>query len=146
MISISAYSEELESLKQLVNRKPLFFSDKSDTQMVATRCSALYIILSSRAEDPSNSKDLKTLSEAYINKAVVYSQARAVLSKAANMREYSRDQQKYFAKSYADMTLDNWKRYDDILKGIVNEDLNVCEDNYPYFKKLAINLSKEIKK
>ena len=142
MISISAYSEELESLKQLVSRKPLFFSDKNDTRVIANRCSALYVILSSRVEGLSNSKDLKTLSEAYINKAVVYSQVREALSKEDNMRELSRIQQKDFAKRYADMTLSNWKRYDDILKGIVNEDLNVCEDNYPYFKKLAINLSK----
>ena len=142
MISISAYSEELESLKQFISRKPLFFSDESDTQVIANRCSALYVILSSRVE---NSKNLKSLSEIYINKAIVYSQVREILSKANNIKELSRNQQKYFAKRYADITLKNWKEYDDILNGIVNEDLNVCEDNYPYFKKLAINLSKEIK-
>lgn len=142
MISISAYSEDLESLKQITGKKPLFILDKHDSQMVATRCSALYIILSVRAENSLNSKDLKTLSEAYINKAVVYSQVKEVLFKADNMEEFSKDQQKYYAKKYADITLNNWKKYDNILNGIVNEDLNVCENNYPYFKKLAINLYK----
>jgi transketolase len=35
-ITSSLYAAELEPLKQFINRKPLFFSDKNDTEMLAS--------------------------------------------------------------------------------------------------------------
>ena len=146
MLSISAYSKELEGLNQLVSRNPLFLSDKSDVQIIASRCSALYLVLNFRAEEAFQSKDPKGIASEYLEKASVYNQVREVLCKAENMSQLCINQQKDFSKSYADITVNNWKKNSDLFNGIVNNDLNVCDDNHPFFKRLARNLSKEIKK
>ena len=141
-ISSSLHAKELESLKEFINRKPLFLSDKNDTEFVASRCSALYLVLSSRTEG-SKSIELQSVTKEYANRADAYDQVREVMSKVTKS---SNMQQKDFAKHYADITLMNWKQYNDIFKGMVNDDLDVCRNNYPHFKMLATNLSKEIKK
>jgi hypothetical protein len=140
--SMPLHAAELEPLKQFINRKPLFLSDKNDTELVASRCSALYLVLSSRTEG-SKSNELQGIAKEYANRANTYDQVREVISKVTKS---SNMQQKDFAKSYGDITLMNWKKYNDIFKGMVNDDLDVCRNNYPQFKKLATNLSKEIKK
>ena len=140
--SMPLHAAELEPLKQFINRKPLFLSDKNDTELVASRCSALYLVLSSRTEG-SKSNELQGIAKEYSNRAEIYDEVRDVISKVTKS---SNSQQKDFAKSYRDITLMNWKQYNDIFKGMVNDDLDVCRDNYPQFKKLATNLSKEIKK
>ncbi len=90
---------------------------------------------------------MQGMTKEFVDRAATYEQVREVLSRATDLRgELARNQQKDFAKSYADITLVNWKKNGDIFEGMVNDDLNVCQDNYPYFKKLATNLSKEIKK
>ena len=141
-ISCSLHAAELESLKQFINRKPSFLSNKNDTELVASRCSALYLVLSSRTEG-SKSTGLQGIAKDYANRAGAYDEVREAISQVTKS---SNTQQKDFAKSYRDITLMNWKQYNDLFKGIVNDDLDVCRDNYPYFKKLATNLSKEIKK
>lgn len=147
VIPLYSYAAELEPLKQFINRKPQFIVDKSDVQFVATRCSALYLVLSSRTDEASKAKDMQGMTKEFVDRAATYEQVREVLSRATDLRgELARNQQKDFAKSYADITLVNWKKNGDIFEGMVNDDLNVCQDNYPYFKKLATNLSKEIKK
>jgi hypothetical protein len=146
-IPLSSSAAELEPLKQFINRKPQFISDKSDAQFVATRCSALYFILGSRAEEASKTKDVQNIAKDYTERAVIYEKARAIFSRVAYLKgELSNAQQKDFAKSYTDITLVNWKKSGDIFEGMVNDDLGVCRDNYVYFKKLATNLSKEAKK
>ena len=142
-ISYPIDAAELEPLKQFINRKPLFLSDKNDTELIASRCSALYLVLSSRAETVPKSKELKDIATDYGDRAGVYNEVREVISKVTKSPQ---NQQKEFAQSYADTTLKNWKQSNDIFKGIVNDDLDVCRDNYAYFKKLAVNLSKETKK
>ena len=109
---------------------------------MASRCSALYLVLSSRTEG-SKSNELQGIAKEYSNRAEIYDEVREVISQVTKS---SNSQQKDFAKSYRDITLMNWKQYNDIFKGMVNDDLDVCRDNYPQFKKLATNLSKEIKK
>jgi hypothetical protein len=142
-ISCALHAAELEPLKQFINRKPLFLSDKNDIKFVASRCSALYLVLSSRAEGVSELKELRDIAGEYADRAVTYDQVREIVSKVT---EPSTAQQKEFARSYADITLTNWKQSGDLFKGIINDDLDVCLDNYPYFKKLAVNLSKDIRK
>jgi hypothetical protein len=114
---------------------------------MATRCSALYFLLSARIEEASKAKDMQGMNKEFVDRAATYEQVREVLSRATGLRgEPSRNQQKDFAKSYADITLSNWKQSNDLFRGIVGEDLDVCRDSYPYFKKLATNLYKDIKK
>ena len=137
------HAAELEPLKQFINRKPLFFSDKNDTEILASRCSALYLVLSSRVEEADKSKELRYISSEYADRALVYNQVRNFMSKVTKT---SPSHQKEFAQNYADITLKNWKQSNDIFKGIVNDDLDVCRDNYDFFKKLAAKLSKETKK
>ena len=147
VITSSLHAAELESLKQFTNRKPSFISNKVDTQFVATRCSALYLVLSSRTEEASKEKALKAIAKDYADRAVTYDQVRDIFAKAISPKdESSKNLENEFAKKYSDITLRNWKQSNDLFKGIVNEDLDVCRDNYPYFKKLATNLSKDIKK
>ena len=139
-ITSSLYAAELEPLKQFINRKPLFFSDKNDTEMLASRCSALYLVLGSRIEAVPKSKEMQDISKEYADQAMVYDQVREVISKVTKS---SITQQKEFAQNYANMTLINWKKHDDIFKGMVNDDLDVCQNNYIYFKKLAVDLINE---
>jgi hypothetical protein len=47
-----------------------------------------------------------------------------------------------FAKKYSDITLANWKKGKGVFEGLIDEDLKVCRDHAPYFKKLARNLAK----
>lgn len=141
-MSISAHAQELESLAQYIHRKPLFISDKNDTLYVASRCSALYLVLSSRIEE-AKIKDLRPTIKEYDDRAVTYNQVRAILSKATGPSvDLSMKQQKDFAKIYADITLRNWKYSNDIFAGTIEQDLGVCRDNFSDFKKLAVNLSK----
>ena len=134
---------ELEPLKHFINRKPSFLSDKNDTELIASRCSALYLVLSSRIETVPKSKELKGVATDYGDRAVVYDEVREFISKVTKSPQ---NQQKEFAQSYANTTLMNWKQSNDIFKGIVSDDLDVCRDNYAYFKKLSINLSQDSKK
>lgn len=138
-----ADAAELEPLKQFINRKPLFLRDKHDTEVIASRCSALYLVLSSRTEEFQKSKDLQDIAKDYGDRAVVFDQVREVISQVTKSPQ---SLQKGFAQSYADMTLSNWKQSNDIFKGMVRDDLDVCRDNFAHFKKLSINLSKDIKK
>jgi len=134
MISISAYSQELESLKQFTGKKPLFISDKDDTEFVASRCSALYLVLGSRANEAFNQKDPQGIAAEYLDKAVIYDKAREILLKAKdNLKEPAKNQQKDFAKTYGDLTLSNWKKNGDLFKGLVNEVLTIVS------KRLNIN-------
>lgn len=141
-ISTSMYAKEIEHLKEFVKRKPLFLSDKTDTVSIASRCSALYLVLSSRTESPK-SKELQAVSQEYAARAYTYDQVREVISKVTGS---SKAMQKEFIMYYADITLLNWKENGDLFKGVVGEDLDVCSHNYADFKKLANHLSKEIKK
>jgi hypothetical protein len=144
VMTSSVYAAELESLKQFTNSKPSFISDKMDTQFAATRCAALYFVLSSRIEEISKEKALNVIAEDYADRAVTYDQVRDIFSKVIKTRDASsNNQEKKFAKRYSDITLSNWKQGNNLFKGIVNEDLDVCHENYPYFKKLATNLSKK---
>lgn len=79
-ISCSLHAKELESLKDFINRKPLFLSDKDDTEFVASRCSALYLVLSSRTEG-SKSSELQSIAKEYANRADAYDEVREVMSK-----------------------------------------------------------------
>jgi len=142
-ISFPIDAAELEPLKQFINRKPSFLSDKNDTELIASRCSALYLVLSSRTETVPKSKELKGIAADYADRARVYDEVREVISKVTKSPQ---NQQKEFAQSYANTTLMNWKQSNDIFKGIVSDDLDVCRDNYAYFKKLSINLSQDLKK
>lgn len=146
MVSMQAHSQELVGLKELISSKPLFFSKKNDTQIIASRCSALYLVLDSRSDEALHLNATQALSSVYLDRALVYNQVKEILSKADNTREISQGQQKLFAKCYADITMSNWKNYGDIFKGIVNDDLDVCEKNYSYYRKLALGLNKETKK
>jgi len=103
----------------------------------------LYLVLSSRTEEFQKSKELQGIVKDYGDRAVVFDQVREVISQVTKSPQ---SQQKAFAQSYADTTLSNWKQSNDIFKGIVSDDLDVCRDNYAYFKKLSINLSKGLKK
>ena len=143
-VSLFAHAQELESLEQYIHRKPLFISDKNDTLYVASRCSALYLVLSTRIEEAAKTKDLKSTIKEYEDRAVTFNQVRTILSKATGSSvDMSMKQQKDFAKTYADLTLRNWKYGGDIFSGIIEQDFGVCRDNFPDFKKLAINLSKD---
>lgn len=147
-MSYCTHAAELESLQQFIKRKPFYLSNKNDVEMMASRCSALYVVLSSRAEEVSNSKELKVTVKEYNNRALVFDEVREVFSKVTDDKmQSSKTQQKEFVKIYADMTLANWKKSGDLFKGMVNDDLDICRDHYLHFKKLSINLSnKEIKK
>jgi hypothetical protein len=145
LMALASFADaaELESLKQFINRKPLFLSDKNDTEVIASRCSALYLVLSSRTEEFQKSKDLQGIAKDYADRAVVFDQVREVISKVTDPPQ---SQLKTFAQIYADLTLSNWKQSNDVFKGMVSDDEDVCRDNYAYFKKLSINLSKDLKK
>ena len=146
-MSCSIHAAELESLQQFIKKKPTYLSDKNDVEMMASRCSALYVVLSARAEEASSSKELKGTAKEYTNRALVFDEVREIFSKVTDHKlQSSTTQQKEFGKIYADMTLMNWKQSGDLFKGIVNEDLDVCRDHYFHFKKLSVNLSKDIKK
>jgi len=72
-----------------------------------------------------------------------YEESRLALSKAGKYDEAStRFLQKDFAKKYSDITLANWKKDKGVFEGLIDEDLKVCADHAPYFKKLARNLAK----
>lgn len=147
VMSCSIHAAELESLQQWIKKKPNYLSDKNDVVIMASRCSALYLVLNSRAEEASSSKELQGTAKEYANRALVFDQVREVFSRVTDLKmQSSKAQQKEFGKIYADMTLINWKRHNDIFRGIVNHDLDVCDDHYLHFKKLANNLSKDIKK
>jgi hypothetical protein len=141
-MSSSIRATELEPLKEFIKRKPIFLSDKNDTVVMASRCSALYLVLSSRTE-ALKSRELQGVSQEYSSRAYTYDQVREIISRVTDP---SSSMQREFMMRYADITLMNWKEYGDLFKGIVGEDLDVCSQNYADFKKLANHLSKEIKK
>mgnify|MGYP003343484611 CR=1 FL=1 len=72
---------------------------------MALRCSALYLVLSSRIEEAAKTKDLKSTFKQYEDKAVTFNHVRAILFKATGSSvDMSMKQQKDFAKTYADLT------------------------------------------
>ena len=145
-MSLSSYAADLEPLKQFIKRKPLFLSNKNDVEIVASRCSALYLVLSARTENVPKSKELQGLIKEYDERGTVFESVRDVFSRESMISsQSSKNQQRVFAKTYADMTLSNWKQSGDLFKGMVNDDLDVCRDNYAYFDRLADRFSKEIK-
>jgi len=146
-VSCSIHAAKLESLQQWIKKKPNYLLDKNNVAFMASRCSALYLVLNSRVEEASSSKELQDTAKEYANRALVFDQVREVFSRVTDlMMQSSKAQQKEFGKIYADMSLNNWKQHNDIFRGIVNDDLDVCDDHYLHFKKLANNLSKDIKK
>ena len=50
-----------------------------------------------------------------------------------------------YLKNGITIWIKNWKKNNDIFRGIVNEDYDVCEDHFLYYEKLTKNLSKEIR-
>ena len=114
-ISYPINAAELEPLKQFINRKPLFLSDKNDTELIASRCSALYLVLSSRTEAVPKSKELKGIATEYADRAGVYDEVREVISKVTKSPQ---NQQKEFAQSYADTTWKIGNKVTIFLKGL----------------------------
>lgn len=140
-MSLSGHALELVPLKEFILKKPLFLSNKDDTEVVASRCSALYLVLGSRAEGLTPSKEVQSVVKLYKEHAVTYENAREILSKESLLKALqSQNRQKDFAKHYASVTLADWKQGDDPFKGSVSNDLDVCADNYPYFKKLVVHV------
>ena len=134
---------ELEPLDDFVRRNPLFISQLKDSQMLVSRCSALYLVLSIRLSDMQNKSDHNPLIAELTKTAESYEQARLALSKAVKYDEASsRFLQKDFAKKYSDITLNNWKKDKGIFEGLITQDLKVCEDHTPHYKKLAHLLAK----
>jgi hypothetical protein len=115
--------------------------------MVVSRCSALYLVLSVRLYDMENKKEANTLISQLSKTAESYEVAREILSKTSLYDEQStRFLQKEFAKKYAEITLTNWKKNNDLFNTLIREDLKVCEDNAPHFKKFTDKLSKELRR
>ena len=102
---------ELEPLADFVRRNPLFISQLKDSQMLVSRCSALYLVLSIRLSDMQNKSDHNPLIAEFTKTAEIYEQARLALSKAGKYDEASsRFLQKDFAKNIATSHLTNGKK------------------------------------
>jgi hypothetical protein len=143
ILSSFAHAKELEPLADFVRRNPLFMAQLRDSQMLVSRCSALYLVLSIRLNEMQYKKDGDDLIFHFTKTAENYEESRLALSKAGKYDEAStRFLQKDFAKKYSDITLANWKKGKGVFEGLIDEDLKVCADHAPYFKKLARNLAK----
>ena len=147
LFSSFGHAKELEPLADMVRHNPEFITKVKDSQMLVSRCSALYLVLSVRLYDMENKKEADTLIRQLSKTAESYEEARVILSKTSIYSEQStRFLQKDFAKKYAEITLANWKKDNDIFNPMIREDLKVCEDHAPYFKKFAKTLGREIKR
>jgi hypothetical protein len=136
-------AKELEPLADFVRRNPLFMMELRDSQMLVSRCSALYLVLSVRLNEVQYKKDGDDLILQFTKNAESYEEGRVALSKTGKYDEAStRFLQKDFAKKYSVITLANWKKDKGIFEGLINEDLKVCRDHAPYYKKLTHNLAK----
>ena len=138
-------ARELEPLADFVHRNPQFMTQLKDSQMLVSRCSALYVVLSVRLNEMQYKKDGDDLIAHLTKASESYELGRLTLSKAGKYDEPStRFLQKDFAKKYSNITLANWKKDRGIFEDLINEDLKVCEDYAPHYKKLAHNLAKYI--
>ncbi len=147
LLSSMAEAIELEPLSDFVRHHPQFMTKMKDSQMVVSRCSALYLVLSVRLYDMENKKEANTLISQLSKTAESYEVAREILSKTSLYDEQStRFLQKEFAKKYAEITLTNWKKNNDLFNTLIREDLKVCEDNAPHFKKFTDKFSKELRR
>ena len=135
-----------ESLSDFTKRDPYFLENKAHANHVASRCSALYYSLQIQLEAFSNDNDLKATWLDIKNKAYILDQSRRYLKNdQSHFDESSLPSQVGYLHFYASDIIKNWKKNNNIFQGVVNEDYNVCEDYFSYFKKFNINLSKEIK-
>jgi hypothetical protein len=57
LLSSFAHAKELEPLADFVRRNPLFMTQLRDSQMLVSRCSALYLVLSVRLNEMQYKKD-----------------------------------------------------------------------------------------
>lgn len=143
LFSSFVLAKELEPLADMVRHNPHFITKVKDSQMLVSRCSALYLVLSVRLYDMENKKEADTLIRQLSKTAERYEDARVILSKTSIYSEQStRFLQKDFAKKYAEITLANWKKDNDIFNPIIREDLKVCADLAPHYQKLVRNLTK----
>ena len=143
LLSSFGHAKELEPLADFVRRNPLFMMQLSESQMLVSRCSALYLVLSIRLNEMQYKKDGDDLILQFTKTAESYEAGRLTLSKAGKYDEAStRFLQKDFAKKYSDITLANWKKDKGIFEGLINEDLKVCADHVPHYQKLVRNLAK----
>ena len=143
LLSSFANAKELEPLADFVRRNPLFMMQLRESQMLVSRCSALYLVLSVRLNEMQYKKDGDDLILQFTKTAESYEAGRLTLSKAGKYDEAStRFLQKDFAKKYSDITLANWKKDKGIFEGLINEDLKVCADHAPHYQKLVRNLAK----
>jgi hypothetical protein len=143
LLSSLVNAKELEPLADFVRRNPLFMTQLRDSQMLVSRCSALYLVLSIRLNEVQYKKDGDDLILQFTKNAESYEDGRLALSKAGKYDEAStRFLQKNFAKKYSVITLANWKKDEGIFAGLINDDLKVCRDHAPYYKTLVRNLAK----
>ena len=146
LFSSVARSEDLQPLSKYTMRHPLFMSDVSDAQMIASRCSALFLILSTRSGEIKNKESIKDVIKHFAEKAEGYELTRLLLTKGSSSEGIkTRLLEKRFAKKYAEITLYNWKKSNDLFGGLIDQDRLTCEDHYPYFKKLNRNLAQALK-
>jgi len=148
LLALPALANDIEPLKSYTQKRPLFLSDKHEAAQVASRCSALYLVLDARLIDLRD-KDLsmKKVIDDLDEKAFHYHRAGSlILSQSKTEAEQGRTVQKAFTQHYGDLTLKNWKANNNIFKGSVGEDLSVCDQNYVYFKKLSITLARDLKR
>jgi hypothetical protein len=88
-------------------------------------------------------KDGDDLILQFTKNAESYEEGRLALSKTGKYDEAStRFLQKDFAKKYSMITLANWKKDEGIFAGLINDDLKVCRDYAPHYKKLVRNLAR----
>jgi hypothetical protein len=92
-------------------------------------------------------KDLKKLIKSLDEKMSAYEESRIYLiDKKSDKKKLSETSQKEYANYYGQIILKHWKKSGDIFQGVFDEDFNMCEDNFIYFKKLTKEISKEAKK
>ena len=143
LLSSLVNAKELEPLADFVRRNPLFMTQLRDSQMLVSRCSALYLVLSIRLNEVQYKKDGDDLILQFTKNAESYEEGRLALSKTGKYDEAStRFLQKDFAKKYSMITLANWKKDEGIFAGLINDDLKVCRDYAPHYKKLVRNLAR----
>lgn len=135
----------LESLSDFTKKEPYFIENRAHAHFLATRCSALYLSLQIQLRAFSNDKDLKSTLEDIKHKAYIFDKSRRYLGNDPLHDEPSFASQGKYLEFYASHIIKNWKKNNDIFRGIINEDYDVCEDHFLYYEKLTKNLSKEIR-
>ena len=136
-----------ESLSDFSKREPFFIQKQESAHLFSMRCSALYFVLQTQLNAIPSDKDLKKLVKSLDEKISVYEEARIYLiDKKLDKQILSETSQKEYANYYGQIIIKNWKKNGDIFQGVFDEDFNMCEDNFIYFKKLAKEISKEAKK